>query len=43
MILEMIAWRDPNVVRIAAFYGDDLKVTPGTLPCLLLFLLLTVP
>ncbi len=26
MILEMIAWRDPNVVPVAAFYGDDLKV-----------------
>jgi hypothetical protein len=26
MILEMIAWRDPNVIKIAAFYGDDLKV-----------------
>lgn len=26
MILEMVAWRDPNVVPIAAFYGDDLKV-----------------
>lgn len=26
MILEMVAWRDPNVVAIKAFYGDDLKV-----------------
>ncbi|KAG1672600.1 hypothetical protein FOA52_002080 [Chlamydomonas sp. UWO 241] len=26
MILEMVAFRDPNVVAIAAFYGDDLKV-----------------
>lgn len=26
MILEMVAWRDPNMVPIAAFYGDDLKV-----------------
>jgi hypothetical protein len=26
MILEMIAWRDPNVIKVAAFYGDDLKV-----------------
>lgn len=26
MILEMVAWRDPNVVPIKAFYGDDLKV-----------------
>jgi hypothetical protein len=26
MILEMVAWRDPNVVAVAAFYGDDLKV-----------------
>lgn len=26
MILEMVAWRDPNVIAIKAFYGDDLKV-----------------
>jgi len=26
MILEMVAWRDPNVVPIKAFFGDDLKV-----------------
>ncbi|GLI68794.1 hypothetical protein VaNZ11_013291 [Volvox africanus] len=26
MILEMVAWRDPNVIPIKAFYGDDLKV-----------------
>jgi hypothetical protein len=26
MILEMVAHRDPNVVAIKAFYGDDLKV-----------------
>ena len=26
MILEMIAWRDPNMIPIKAFYGDDLKV-----------------
>lgn len=26
MILEMVAWRDPNLVPIKAFYGDDLKV-----------------
>lgn len=26
MILEMVAWRDPNVVAVKAFYGDDLKV-----------------
>jgi hypothetical protein len=26
MILEMVAWRDPNVVPIRAFYGEDLKV-----------------
>ncbi|GAX77040.1 hypothetical protein CEUSTIGMA_g4487.t1 [Chlamydomonas eustigma] len=26
MILEMIAFRDPNVVAVKAFYGDDLKV-----------------
>lgn len=26
MILEMVAWRDPNLVSIKAFYGDDLKV-----------------
>lgn len=26
MILEMIAWRDPNVIPIKAFYGDDLKI-----------------
>ncbi|KAG2440366.1 hypothetical protein HXX76_004471 [Chlamydomonas incerta] len=26
MILEMVAWRDPNVVPVRAFYGDDLKV-----------------
>lgn len=26
MILEMVAWRDPNMVPIKAFYGDDLKV-----------------
>jgi hypothetical protein len=26
MILEMVAFRDPNVVNIAAFFGDDLKV-----------------
>ena len=28
MILEMVAWRDPNVVPVKAFYGDDLKVGP---------------
>ncbi|KAG2455132.1 hypothetical protein HYH02_000951 [Chlamydomonas schloesseri] len=26
MILEMVAWRDPNVIAVKAFYGDDLKV-----------------
>ncbi|GLC35967.1 hypothetical protein PLESTB_000524400 [Pleodorina starrii] len=26
MILEMVAWRDPNVIPIKAFYGEDLKV-----------------
>lgn len=26
MVLEMVAWRDPNLVPIKAFYGDDLKV-----------------
>lgn len=26
MVLEMVGWRDPNVIPIAAFYGDDLKV-----------------
>lgn len=26
MILEMVAFRSPNVVQIKAFYGDDLKV-----------------
>ena len=26
MILEMVAFRDPNVVPVAAFYGGDLKV-----------------
>lgn len=26
MILEMVGWRDPNMVPIKAFYGDDLKV-----------------
>ena len=26
MILEMIAWRDPNMIPIKAFYGDDLKI-----------------
>ncbi|KXZ56414.1 hypothetical protein GPECTOR_1g369 [Gonium pectorale] len=26
MILEMVAWRDPNVISVKAFYGDDLKV-----------------
>jgi hypothetical protein len=26
MVLEMVAWRDPNVVPIKAFYGDDTKV-----------------
>jgi hypothetical protein len=26
MILEMVGWRDPNMVPIRAFYGDDLKV-----------------
>ncbi|KAG2499196.1 hypothetical protein HYH03_002777 [Edaphochlamys debaryana] len=26
MILEMVAWRDPNVIPVRAFYGDDLKV-----------------
>ncbi|EFJ44828.1 hypothetical protein VOLCADRAFT_106220 [Volvox carteri f. nagariensis] len=26
MILEMVAWRDPNVIPVKAFYGDDLKV-----------------
>lgn len=26
MILEMIAFRDPNVVAVKAFFGDDLKV-----------------
>ena len=26
MILEMVAWRDPNVVPMKAFYGDDIKV-----------------
>ena len=26
MILEMIAFRDPNMIPIKAFYGDDLKV-----------------
>lgn len=26
MILEMVAWRDPNMVPIKAFYGDDTKV-----------------
>jgi hypothetical protein len=25
MILEMMAWRDPNMVPIKAFYGDDIK------------------
>ncbi|WIA41829.1 hypothetical protein OEZ86_009159 [Tetradesmus obliquus] len=25
-ILDMVGWRDPNVVPIRAFYGDDLKV-----------------
>lgn len=24
--MEIIAWRDPNVIPIAAFYGDDVKV-----------------
>lgn len=26
MVLEMVAWRDPNLVPIKAFYGDDLKI-----------------
>ena len=26
MILEMIAFRDPNVVAVKAFFGDDLKI-----------------
>lgn len=27
MILEMVAWRDPNLVSIKTFYGDsDIKV-----------------
>lgn len=26
MILEMVAWRDPNLLPIKAFYGDDIKV-----------------
>lgn len=26
MVLEMVAWRDPNLVPIKAFYGHDLKV-----------------
>jgi hypothetical protein len=26
MILEMVAWRDPNLVPISTFYGDDIKV-----------------
>lgn len=26
MILEMVAFRDPNQIKIKAFYGDDLKV-----------------
>jgi hypothetical protein len=26
MILEMVGWRDPNMVPIRAFYGDDIKV-----------------
>lgn len=36
MILEMVAWRDPNVVPIRAFYGDDLKVQRRVLMALMM-------
>jgi hypothetical protein len=33
MLLDMVAWRDPNSVAIKAFYEPEIKVAPSIAVC----------